>query len=596
MALGLAAVRRARSSGDAADPAPAAPAQPSADAQVMAYLQRHGLVVPTVTVAQPTPTATQLGTLGAVPGAPTAAEVGLDNFQRAAVAGGLVAPRPDVPMVSQAAIAHPATRSALNAGLNVLQSQQAASDINQQVASIASPKAAAPGEPPAEPVEAEQAATSAPAAAPFAGPRVIPGGHDPKRNPIRKETLEAMDAAKSAQREAMERIGQDEAAAQIQRAETIDANAKALADFDASVKGAEAIRSQQYAKRESDLQGAQEEAYKLGQIDPDRRYGRADTGTKMALVIGGALGGMLQGLRGGGRNDFMDSVNQAIDRDIDAQKTLASAADRRVQNMRGQLAFFKDRLGDERSAEAAQRIHLLDQFRLGIEKMAAGQQSVAVQDNARLAIAQMDDAIAKEKAQYRDIPEFRPAQVVGGASPTGPVKGMDALFVPELGGYARDPEEAKKLREQTGNGAYIIQQLEGIAGKARKIGAFDKAASKFGYKTADLEAVERDVSALAQPIVAYFGGGAAGDQEAERTKSDVIGSLRMGVEPEVAVRGAIGRMRERKEAYRRGAGIREGTETFALNQQGQRVPVGQFTGKIAAPRGAMPASFKPGVK
>jgi len=68
------------------------------------------------------------------------------------------------------------------------------------------------------------------------------------------------------------------------------------------------------AKLEIDARKAAEE-----QVDPEKWWNDRSTGQKIAGFIAAIVGGLVQG-RTGGRNSGLDMINQAIDRDIDAQK------------------------------------------------------------------------------------------------------------------------------------------------------------------------------------------------------------------------------------------------------------------------------------
>ena len=424
---------------------------PESDAAIRAFLaQKAGAVpgAPLIPVAPPAPVApvqvaagtdsllaSQLGH------PPTQADLGLEAWKQKMVSGGLLAPRPETaPAQLSPADAKKASEAAKQAEVNA----QAAA-FQRQFSSIGSPKTPVNPEPvPATPAPGQVAPTIAAPA-----PTVIPAGWDPKRNPFRRDTLDAIDKAGAEQRASMERSGQNEAGAAIQRAEMIAQNAQKLADVDATVKTAEAVRADKYAAKEREIDQAQNEAFRLSQIDPERRFGKASTGTKVSMIVGSALGGMLQGLQGGGKNEFMESVYKLIDEDIDAQKTLAGAANQRVANMRGQLGFMREKFGDERAAEAGNRMAMLDQFRLEAEKLAQSNQSVQVQENARMAISQLDEAKALERGKLRDLQEFRPAQVVGGVGGAPMKQEEQALIVRTPDGRqirARTEKEAQALR------------------------------------------------------------------------------------------------------------------------------------------------------
>lgn len=76
---------------------------------------------------------------------------------------------------------------------------------------------------------------------------------------------------------------------------------------------------EQRAQLEIDARKAAEE-----QVDPEKWWSDRSTGQKIAGFLAAIIGGLVQG-RTGGRNSGLDMINQAIDRDIDAQKHNLSA-------------------------------------------------------------------------------------------------------------------------------------------------------------------------------------------------------------------------------------------------------------------------------
>jgi hypothetical protein len=91
------------------------------------------------------------------------------------------------------------------------------------------------------------------------------------------------------------------------------------------------------------------------QIDPKRLFREQGTADKVVFMIGSVLGGALQGLRGGGPNEFLANFDKMIDRDINAQQAEVDnkkAALSARQNLFGQML---NETGDRRIAAMQSR-------------------------------------------------------------------------------------------------------------------------------------------------------------------------------------------------------------------------------------------------
>lgn len=423
---------------------------------------------------------------------------------------------------------------------------------------------------------------------PAAGPRVIPAGWDPKRNPIRASTLAAIDKANADERASVERSGQNAAGELIQRAEMIDQHAQRLADNDAAMAEAAARRSMDLKAQEDKVNTAMAEANRLGEINPRGRFAKTSTATDISLAVGGAIGGFLQGLRGGGQNDFMNTINQIIDRDIDAQKASAAAAQANVANQRGIYAMMRERFGDDAQAKTAQRAYLLDQAKMEAEKRAVSSQSVQVQEQARLAVSQLDKASALEKAKLVDMQEYRPAQVVGGAAP-GMKKEDAGLLVRLPDGrtiQGRTEKEAQSLRAAIPAVAKM-RRLAAEIDKRRTVGGLLSPENRAELETYGTEYV------LAMKEASNAGALDKGLVEvAQNALGDPTGVFsfagKKGLKyAELAEKG-LG------EVIRAQSG-EQVTPGYGVDKSGNRVPTATYQGNQVRTQ-AMPTSFKPGAK
>ena len=158
------------------------------------------------------------------------------------------------------------------------------------------------------------------------------------------------------------------------------------------------------ARARADAQSLIAQAKELGQreVDPDRWWGSRSTGQKIAGFIGAAISGALAP---GGQNQTLGLINQAIDRDLDAQvQSLAGqrAALATQQGLVGDLyrqtgdplppppaapAAMMQRLDDELGAEMAQYDPRSARVQAMADARAQARQEIAASE-ARIAEAQ----------------------------------------------------------------------------------------------------------------------------------------------------------------------------------------------------------------
>ena len=96
-------------------------------------------------------------------------------------------------------------------------------------------------------------------------------------------------------------------------------------------------------------------------IDPNRIFANMNTGSKIMAGIGLVLGALGQAKGAPGSSNMgMDALNAAIDRDIDAQKATFNNKAKTVESQRQGFNQYMAVLGDERSAELAEKNRQLD--------------------------------------------------------------------------------------------------------------------------------------------------------------------------------------------------------------------------------------------
>jgi hypothetical protein len=191
-----------------------------------------------------------------------------------------------------------------------------------------------------------------------------------------------------------------------------------------------------------------EQQYRDNKIDPNRVFHNMNTGNKIMAAIGIALGGAGQGLMGSNSNQAMDVINNAIGRDIDAQKE--------NQNQTGTLLRMNyEQTKDMRDASLMTQNQLLSAAKVQVESAAQRLKGPMAQAAALGLVGQINDQQGQIENNLWMTNLFR-KNMAGGNM------GGDALYAPQSiedyrnrkidlpngqSGMAKTPEDAKTLKD-----------------------------------------------------------------------------------------------------------------------------------------------------
>jgi hypothetical protein len=95
-------------------------------------------------------------------------------------------------------------------------------------------------------------------------------------------------------------------------------------------------------------------------VDPSRMFSKMGNGEKVMMMIGGALGGVLQGAGLTAQNEFVKSVRERVQDDIQAQQGEIEGKNREVAQRNTLLGQFMGIHGDKRLATMQAENQLLD--------------------------------------------------------------------------------------------------------------------------------------------------------------------------------------------------------------------------------------------
>lgn len=223
-------------------------------------------------------------------------------------------------------------------------------------------------------------------------------------------------------------------------------------------------RQNKIQEQQSKLAGEIERVNQLS-VDPNRFWANKDTADKIQIGIGMLLGAF--GSAGGGGNRAAQTIQNAINRDINIQKSNIAGERRGVTEQRGLLNDMKATFNDEAMAEQAANAAYLNQAQLKVKEIASRYTAPDVQAKAAGLIGQLENQ--KQLAQQKFMQDYiKKLPVSADTAPEMMTKEQRDRFVPGYG-LALNKETAAKGRELVGTIDSIkgnIDQLELLSNKS----------------------------------------------------------------------------------------------------------------------------------
>lgn len=190
-------------------------------------------------------------------------------------------------------------------------------------------------------------------------------------------------------------------------AEIQKADAARLADIDKQ----RAARRLEADKADAAIRTDIEE-FKNTKIDPNHMWATASTGRKIAGAISLFIGGFLEPVTG--KNSALTIINQAIDRDIDAQKSALQARGEALNQKQSLYARNLARYGDEYQANLVTRAQLLENAKGTLQAQLARFDAPAIRnrgEQAVLGIEQQQNQTLEQMRAQREDERARKAQI-----------------------------------------------------------------------------------------------------------------------------------------------------------------------------------------
>lgn len=267
------------------------------------------------------------------------------------------------------------------------------------------------------------------------------------------------------------------------------------------------IHERAMAEQEQRVNTAMQD-FRSKKIDPEAYWKEKGTGAKITSAIAVALGQLGAGLLGSQHNAALDIINDAVNKNIDAQKEEIANARENVNLEHNLYAQLRQKGLDDREADSAARQLYLEGAQRQLETVAAKYKSDVIKNNAAQLSAQLDQRKADAAVQRSLASQDR--VTIQTQQQTAPLKGG-------AGGAQQLPAgEAAKLGEATA----AVQSVSDLQKKyADKAGGFlGWVASKLPFVQNDAKRYEKESNAAAQVVGSYLEGGKLTESDLDRYK------------------------------------------------------------------------------
>lgn len=258
-------------------------------------------------------------------------------------------------------------------------------------------------------------------------------------------------------------------AAQNAAVEKANADSAYLGTLHQNLQQQEVERQQREAGRQQRLQqdvdklNAAIEDYSKTEVDPNRLYSNMGVGQKISAVLSVMLGGYAGGVSGKGGNVGLDMLNQAIDRDISAQKIQLEKKSGLVTARTNLIGRMREIFGDERLAEKASKDAMLQNAEIKLKQIAASAESGEAKAKTLAALGDLSLERQKNQLEFANI-----SSQIYERTATAQAKMAEAQAGPKLD---QNQYAAADAAHRVENSLEIFKKLEGDG--------FDPTSSKY---------------------------------------------------------------------------------------------------------------------
>lgn len=201
-----------------------------------------------------------------------------------------------------------------------------------------------------------------------------------------------------------------QALVEMQRAGLAERAARTQAQIEAQAEAErqqlERDRQQATAQARQRYQNAIDRVSQM-HLDPQRWFRDQDAAGTVTSVIAVALGALGQALTGSSTNGALEQINQAIDRDMQAQQSEIDSAQAGADMQGNMINVMRQEFNDRDAAHSAARAAMLQQAALHVQEMEGSLAGQDAQNNADALRAQLE----AQAAEARQAAEQQQSQI-----------------------------------------------------------------------------------------------------------------------------------------------------------------------------------------
>lgn len=186
-------------------------------------------------------------------------------------------------------------------------------------------------------------------------------------------------------------------------------------------------QEKEYNQLMADYGEAQKDLEKNSEVDPGRFYGRVGTLGSIVAAISQALGAYASA-KGGGPNFAMQIIENSINRDIQAQRDNIANKRSTLAEKRNGIAMFRQKIGDEDAAIAAEEMRQLKTAQLKLEQLSTKAQSQTAKQNANILMAQLNQKYEEKKMAFEASIQNKAAAKSVAATQVTEIANLDAAL------------------------------------------------------------------------------------------------------------------------------------------------------------------------
>jgi hypothetical protein len=372
---------------------------------------------------------------------------------------------------------------------------------------------------------------------------------------------------------AMSREVEAEAGALVDTADAITRAQAEVNQLERQRQEAERARQTELRRRQAELDRVAGEVASK-QIDPSRMFARGETRNRIAAAVGLALGGLADALRGGGDSGIRSAlavINQAVDRDIEAQRSNVGIAQQGVAQKRALLDDMRRTLGDEAAAEDATRALMLE----GVERDIRALQLAATSDAQRAGLDRLLAEIQQQKAAARQSAIMQGIGttdiVVQREQRQGGFGGGGRATLPDLPDTGVQLAERTRLAEQDLAAEETVRDLDNMARLLDEGALVGPIASRTPFRTA-LSRNARQFDRLATRLTMQMREDVLGPGQVTEAERGILFDA-VGLQSELPADEVADIVREmRDKLLRRRAAMRRSVGSDAVSEAERRNP------------------------